>query len=204
VPKGYPPERCDCQVCKSDNRYAQYSYNKFGREHHGACLCDKCVRSYAQHNASKTCECADCETHRHHLYTEKTVERIQGRKQGRKQGRTVHVATINLCGRKGCNAMMTSDAAGVIQLWRYPEDDDSKAFELCPACVADVVNLLDNQSIGDRQQAYKEPYKEPTATKSDDPLADVPTDDLERAFYSRKALEAGGVSDNLRAHLDSE
>lgn len=114
------------------------------------------------------------------------------------------MATINLCGRKGCNAMMTSDAAGVIQLWKRPDDDDSRAFELCPGCVADVVNLLESGRIGDREQAYKEPYQEPKSDAAGDPLGGVATADLERAFYARKALESGGVSQNLQAHLEDE
>jgi hypothetical protein len=96
--------------------------------------------------------------------------------------------------------MMTSDAAGVIQLWRFPDDEQSRAFELCPACVADVVRTLEATDIGPREQAYKEPYQEPSKS---DPASELSTGELERAYFARKALETGGVSENLREHLDT-
>ena len=99
------------------------------------------------------------------------------------------MATINLCGRKGCNAMMTSDAAGIIQLWRYPDDDDSRAFELCPACVADVVRALEATDIGPREQAYKEPYTEPKSGGTD-PLANLTDAEIARAYMRRVGQDA--------------
>lgn len=192
--KPWREDSCQCQICKSGK--GSY-YNKYGRPHHGACMCDKCVRSHSQHNARMTCECDDCKTHNHYLYNNDAKrDTRRAIAQGKPvPGRNTRVATINLCGRKGCNAMMTSDAAGVIQLWKRPDDEDSRAFELCPACVADVVRTLEATDIGQREQAYKEPYQEPKSGDSD-PLSGLSDADLARA-YMRRVAENGELVKEL-------
>lgn len=79
------------------------------------------------------------------------------------------MAGINVCDR--CNALVKGIALGAIQI-RTSADYDTQetvALELCPACIAQALALLESAVTEPRDKAYTEPFKRPPA-QTDKPL----------------------------------
>lgn len=184
--------KCDCRVCVANRQDIAHS-RKYGTEHYEACMCDRCVRMYNDHNRHKTCACDDCVSHRAYLYNKdlkRSVERdialtsVNKYDRVKTSGRKKSMSTINMCER--CGAMAVSGAMGGISSWNSPNDAMNDAKELCPGCVGDLVEFMKGENVGDRpKNGYRKPWEAPKSG-----LGDISTEDLARALLSRQ-LEPG-------------
>lgn len=77
-----------------------------------------------------------------------------------------NMAGINICDR--CGSMVTGNALGQVQIRTSSDDRESEiiAKEVCPACVQDLVSLVEVEPVERRDvRAFREPWKRPTVEK---------------------------------------
>lgn len=67
------------------------------------------------------------------------------------------MATVNFCERLGCETMAKSPAMGQMS-FRTAPGREVKSLELCPGCVAELVEFLGTGPTGDRPRSYSEPW----------------------------------------------
>ena len=85
------------------------------------------------------------------------------------------MAGIHMCEREGCNSFIRGDALAYVDLMPNTVPGTERTVkELCPACIADVYNLLNSEPLDDRAKAYDKPYKPGEADKDD---VDAATDE---------------------------
>lgn len=69
------------------------------------------------------------------------------------------MGSINICDR--CPSMVKGIALGAIQIRTSSDPDSSEVItkELCPACIQDMVNMLEIEPTDRPQRAYDKPYR---------------------------------------------
>lgn len=101
------------------------------------------------------------------------------------------MGNLNVCERKECNALIKGNAAGIVDYWTSL-DGTLAHMTLCPACVADLVALLDSEPITPRKRAYDKPY---TPVSNEDSLTGASNEQVAAELFQRMmrqaALEAG-------------
>lgn len=183
---------------------------KYGRPNHGPrCACPDCNNTFLTHNRVGFCGCYDCAAHREigaplpptTTMTEQVAalqeaaERLMNHPPQREAER---MSTVHMCSRKGCGAIMTQLAMGVVQ-YRPSMEADADTLELCPACSQDVHNLLHSKPSGERERGYEAPFRPEEGNSDEESEArNVATEDAMGAALLRllrraeqRELEAG-------------
>jgi hypothetical protein len=162
--------------------------------HAPRCDCAECNQAFREHNSGKLCGCADCAMHReigapappttvpaprpnwdreYASYRSAYPQQVptptklaQNSTYGKRQEMS---STLHMCERPECNALIKGKAVGAVQVRfdsDYGKEQTIEAKEICPACVADIVALLDMEPVTPRERAYDKPYERPADTDS--------------------------------------
>lgn len=108
------------------------------------------------------------------------------------------MASINLCDRNGCDAMVKGAALGAVQIVTDSTPDAERVSkEICPGCIADLMDVLETPPTTHRKQAYAKPWKRPE-DEPDDTMKGVTTEQLaaelfQRTLKDRKAIEGSAT-----------
>jgi len=111
------------------------------------------------------------------------------------------MADLKMCERKGCNAIVRGEAVGLLDIMTDTRaKTERKGYELCPACIADVMGVLDVEPPpGTREKAYERPYS-PTVEDAPDSMEAATDEQLAAKLFERmmrkaqRALEGGNGS----------
>lgn len=198
------PSRCTCPDCNRD-------YGLHNRE--VRCECQQCIEwreagmpapattSYeAQQDMYHAHAQAQRDRHRAGQYTYSTVgEQLQANeavKAERKLGKGKTVGNLNICERPKCNAIIKGDAAGYVD---YCTDltKDRVHRVLCPACIGDLMAVLDSEPLTDRERAYDKPWEPPS---DEDSVEAATAEQLAAALFQKlmkqqRAIEGAEVAD---------
>lgn len=119
---------------------AEYDKHNPGRRH----STDRNERMYG------SCGCGFCIT-----YRDNYMAQLQAPVNERNAG----MGSVNICDR--CPSMVKGVALGAIQIRTSSDPDSSEVItkELCPACVAELVAMLEFTPEDRPQKAYDKPYK---------------------------------------------
>lgn len=145
--------------------------------HPDHCLCSDCTRYYWGQRPPPDAE------------FKKTHDRAMIMERFRLARLDEDMASIMLCSRPGCDAMMTSDASGTFSIMKTPSDQWTTE-DLCPECVGELVAWYATPTVSRAGKAFKKPYQELAYN------ADITTDDLilkaaEKIILSdRKAIDS--------------
>lgn len=157
---------------------------KYGRRGHGSrCNCPDCSTTFLAHNRDKHCDCQDCTEHREigavappttsaedmSRANREAYERSQReqswyvsqhvRFEADKREAAKQMSTVHMCSRKGCGAIVTRPALGLLSVQPSMEDEQ-KNLDLCPACMREVWELLNSAPAqGTRERGYSEPFR---------------------------------------------
>lgn len=174
---------------------------RYGMRHTWRCECSDCLSAFRTHSSKYgNCNCEDCANTR--LWAaqkrDKAARDNLAPKVARKEYKTV--ATINLCDR--CESMAKSPAMGLVVIVPAtdgPEmvyadsvqttDRDTVRMDLCPACVAELMEWKDADP-GFREKAYSKPWK-----KDDRPKGQPSSSELFALAIeaSKREMESGEV-----------
>lgn len=138
----------------SDRHYRSHTWATYSREQH--------FELYEAHNPGAlnsrdpmkrvhgSCGCGWCQEFRRQY--------PQGKMAINRPGKERAMGSINVCDR--CGALVKGNALGSVDLVTSadPASAETIEMEVCPACVADLVLLLENP-VGDRERAYGDPWK---------------------------------------------
>lgn len=113
------------------------------------------------------------------------------------------MATLNMCEREGCEALIKGRALGGVTLI-YTTDqqspmarngDNVRKLELCPACVEDIHNVLSMAPLTPRTAGYSKPF-DPTVTPVADDLSGVNTEHLVSVLMERTMKANSTITQN--------
>lgn len=94
------------------------------------------------------------------------------------------MAGINVCDR--CPSLVKGVALGAIQLRTSADTNTSEIItkELCPACIGDMLRVLEAQPSARSGQAYSKPYRRPQA-QTDDDVSRATPEQLAAALFEK-------------------
>lgn len=114
--------------------------------HSSICQCSSCMSVYENHSAGyQICSCLPCV---HHNIAINDPFRTD-------EKGTPQVATVNFCDR--CESMGKSHVMGSMS-FRTDASKKDVSKELCPGCIGELMEWLENDITTTRQKAYKEPW----------------------------------------------
>lgn len=165
--------------------------------HHNDCKCESCHLVFDAHNYSAIgtmlgCKCSGCLSRRINKSPWNFIPSAP-RREVRK------VATINMCEREGCDAMMKSNAAAQVTV--YNDGEAPFAGEICPACMGELMTVLLTAPSQPRDRAYSEPWSPSIndANKSHDPLSDLTDAELAAELVTRQGFNLAKQINELEA-----
>lgn len=121
-----------------------------------------------------------------------------------KQEKRQSMASLNMCERPGCNALIKGKAVGIVSVKLhsdYNDPLDDVAMELCPACITDIMTMLDSEPVTPRERAYDKPY-----TRTDpatDAAENLTTEQLAALLFQRTMKQAA-IEGRTTVHDDED
>lgn len=102
------------------------------------------------------------------------------------------MATINICDRPGCGALVKSDAMGSIELFTGGKEPENPRGHVCPACVDDLMTLWETEPSV-REKSYGKPWQRTAETLSDMSSVQLMQLAIERGREELKSEESSVV-----------
>lgn len=170
-------------------------------QHWDGCMCDRCTGTYRQHNPQLpnilSCGCKGCQT-RYTAEQESRRKDAIAQTLGHERAVNLSMASINICEREGCGALVKGNALGGLTLVMVPDLHSGMGngsqpirMELCPACVEDVYNVVKFAPVGPRERTYGKPFN-PQDREEADLLDQVDDEGLAAELLTRLIRSKAG------------
>lgn len=182
--------------------------SSYWSSHWDGCLCDSCSAILRSHNPKyphvQSCGCKGCQHRFNFTLLSNTKDEI-ARARGHERAVSANMASINICERDGCNAMMKGRAVAVVTLVFNADMNGQgqvQRLEVCPACMEDIYNVVSTQPLTPRERAYSDPF-DPNKRDVTDALSDVTDEQLAAAMLER-IMKNGNVRELLSRPSDDK